>query len=180
MSEKRPLPRVLGLLGVAFFVSHATALALRQEASHALWSCHLANLVLAAGLALRRADLCSVSFLWLLIGLPMWAMDVTLGADVIPTTTLTHVGGFVLAVLGIRAYGFSRGAWWKAAAGMVALWGVARLLAPRSANVNFSGGAWYGWETDYVPYAVYVLGLLAAVSGIFRLAEWLIVRRATD
>jgi len=175
-TDRRPLPRWLGLLGVAFFATHAFVLIGREEGSHALWSCHLANLVIAAGLLLRRSDLNAIGFHWLLIGLPMWAMDVTIDAEFLPTSTLTHLGGFLLGIVGIHALGFPRGAWWKASAGLVILWFLSRAITPGAANVNMSDRAWYGWETDHVPFAVYLLGLLAGVTGIFLLAERLVRR----
>jgi hypothetical protein len=169
--------RSAGLLGVAFYATHAFALVELDMAPHVLWSCHVACLAVAAGIGLRRSDLSAVGFLWLSIGLPMWIADLSAGAEFHPTATLTHVGGFALGALAVRDLGFPRGAWWKACAGLLVLWLLSRALTPPAANVNVAWRAWYGWETEHVPYAVYALVLLAGTAGIFLLAERVLARR---
>jgi hypothetical protein len=176
-SPRRPLPRPAGLLGVAFYVAHAIALVRLDMAPHVLWSCHVANLVVAGGILFRRPDLNAVGFLWLLIGLPMWFVDLAVRGEFHPTATLTHVSGFLLSAVAAHAFGFTRGAWWKASAGLIVLWLVSRLLTPQAANVNVAWRGWYGFETDHAPYAVYALFLLACVTGVFFSAERFVLRR---
>ena len=175
----RPLPRAFGLLPFAFYAAHAASLVSRDLAPHVLWSCHLANLILGAGILLRSPSLAGTGLLWLILGLPLWIAELTGGGDFHWTSTLTHVCGLLLAVLAVRAAGMPKGTWWRAAAGLAALWLLCRAFTPPDANVNLSHRHWFGWEERLLPYPLYLVAVLALSSAVFLVVERLARRCAT-
>ena len=62
----------------------------------------------------------------------------------IPTSTLTHVLGLGLGIVGARRMGFPRQAWWAALAFVAGLMIFSRLFTPAEANVNLAFGPMEG------------------------------------
>jgi len=176
----KALPRALGLLPFAFYAAHAASLMSDGLAPHVLWSCHLANLILGAGILFRSPSLAGTGLLWLVIGLPLWVVEFTGGGDFHWTSTLTHVCGLVLSVFAVRAAGMPRGTWWKAAAGLGVLWLLCRAVTPPDANVNLSHRHWFGWEERLLPYPLYLVVVLALAAAVFLVVERLVRRLATS
>ena len=102
--------RMLAVAAVMFYVIHAFVHLRRGEPYDLLWGCHLAVLLVAAGLWLRNATSNAVGLLWSCFGLPIWLIDTFTGGEFMPTATLTHVGGLAIGIAGVRLLGFPRGA----------------------------------------------------------------------
>ena len=157
-----------GFAAAGFYVTHAISLVRVGDAPHALWSCHLACLVLAAGILLRRPTLAGIALMWLLVGLPTWVMATfTEEGWFNPTSTLTHVFGLVLAAVAVRTSGMPVGTWRHAMAGLAALWILTRLVVPPGSNVNITRDYWFGWEAAYLSFPAYLAILGALVAGLY-------------
>lgn len=112
-----PLPlwfRLGGLIPLGFFVVRLIDYVKWGTPSHIWWSCHIANLTLAVGMFLGNLLLLRLAALWLVLGLPPWALDMALTRIVWPSSLLTHLGGAVLAVLVLSKIRIGRGVWWIA------------------------------------------------------------------
>jgi hypothetical protein len=164
-------------VGVLFYFAHAAFHVLSGHPEHVLWACHLGTLAVAVGLMASWPGAIAVGFLWLTVGLPMWVYDILARDAFLPTSTLTHVGGFILGLLGIRAMGFPRGTWWRAGAALLLLHLACRWITPEQGNVNLAFSVWPGWEDTFPSHTIYVLLLLALCLVIFAGAE-AVLRRA--
>ena len=77
------------------------------------------SLLVAAGLWRRNARLNAVGLLWACFGLPIWLLYTFTGGEFMPTALLTHVGGLVIGIYGVRVLGLPRGSAWKAFAAYI-------------------------------------------------------------
>ena len=125
------------------------------------WACHLGTLLVAAGFFLRTPTANAIGFFWLVVGSACWVMDLAAGAELIPTSTLTHGVGLALAIVGLRAFGLPRAAWWQAMVTFVALQQLTRWTTPPEANVNVAFRVWAGWERTFPSYPTYMAMLWA-------------------
>lgn len=157
----------LGLLAVALFAAHGTANVLQGHPENMLWACNVAVLAVGVGLLLRSPLMNAVGSLWLVVGLPLWALYLLEGGECLPTSPLSHLGGLVLGSLGSRKLGFPRNAWWKASLFLVLLHLFSRWATPPQENVNLAHFIWPGWE-DYFPshlsYGAVVLSFYVTAS----------------
>ncbi len=165
-----------GLLAIVFFLIHAAALVQAGEPYHVLWSCHLACLMVGIALLVRLPRLLAVGFFWLALGVPLWLLNIITSRDYMLTSTLSHIGGLIIAVYGLRFEPMPRFSWTAAIAGLVLLGAFSRLITPRHANVNLSFGVWQGWEDKFPSYFWYVVMLLSIAAFSFWMLE-ILVRR---
>lgn len=165
-----------GILALVFFLIHAAVLIDAGEPYHIIWSCHLACLMVGIALLLRLPWLLAVGFFWLTMGVPLWLLNIITSRDFMLTSTLSHIGGLIVAVYGLRFEIMPRLSWAAATAGFVVLGAFSRLVTPRHANVNLSFGVWQGWEDKFPSYFWYVVMLLTIAAFSFWMLE-IIVRR---
>jgi len=167
---------VAGALAIVFFLIHAAVLVRAGEPYHILWSCHLACLMVGIALLIQLPWLHAVGFFWLTLGVPLWLLNILTSHDYMLTSTLSHIGGIIIAAYGLRFETMPRFSWAAATAGLVGLGFVSRLATPQHANVNLSFAVWQGWEDTYPSYFWYVVMLLTIAAVSFWMLE-LIVRR---
>jgi hypothetical protein len=163
--------RGLGLLAVAFYCIHAAVHLGRGEPYDLLWGCHLAALLVGAGLLLKNATLNAVGLLWSCFGLPIWLLYTFTGGEFMPTATLTHVGALVIGIHGVHRLGCPRGAAWTALASYVGLWALTRAVTPESANINLAFHVHPGWEQRFGSYPLYFATLFTAGALTFVVGE---------
>ena len=118
--------------------------------------CHLAVLLVAAGLLIRSASLNAIGLMWSIFGLPFWLIYIFTDGEFTPTAALTHFGGLVIGIYGIRLLGMPRGSAGKALVAYLGLWALTRLVTPDSANVNLAFHVWPGWEDRFPSYPIYL------------------------
>ncbi len=162
---------VAGALALLFFTIHAAALILNGEPYHLLWTCHSGCLILGVGLLASRPWLASVGLLWVLLGLPMWVIGLFTDRSYLLTSSLTHLGGPLVGIIGIRSLPLPRGSWLVASAALLLLWIVTRVATPPAANVNLAFRVWKGWDRVFPSHVTYSLFLYAAATGLFFLFE---------
>jgi len=168
-----------GALAIVFFLIHAAVLVYAGEPYHILWSCHLACLMVGIALLLRLPRLQAVGFFWLAMGVPLWLLNIITSRDYMLTSTLSHIGGIIIAVYGLRFATMPRLSWAAATVGLVGLGFVSRLATPEHANVNLSFAVWQGWEETFPSYFWYVVMLLTIAAVSFWTLE-IIVRRLQE
>jgi len=159
--------RALGIAAFACYAIHAAVHLQRGQPYDLLWGCHLAALLVGFGLVTRNATLNAIGFLWSCFGLPLWLVDLATGGEFMLTSPLTHLGAFLLGLIGVRRLGMPRGAALKALGAFAALWAVCRLVTPPAANVNLAFRVHEGWESYFPSYALYFALLFAIAAAIF-------------
>ena len=158
-------------VALACYTVHAARNLAHGEPENLFWACHLAVLLVALGFALRSPALNAIGFLWSMMGNPLWLLDLAGGGEFLPTSLLTHVGGLVLGVAGIRRFGMPSGAWWKAGALFALLQILCRAVTPEAANVNVAFRVWAGWESTFPSYGLYLAVLYPAFLAFFFAVE---------
>jgi len=165
-----------GALAIAFFLIHAAALVRAGEHYHSIWSCHLGCLIVGIGLLVRLPWLYATGFFWLTMGVPLWLLNVLISHEFMLTSTLSHLGGIIIAVYGLRFLKIPRFAWVAATAGLVVLGILTRWVTPPDANVNLAFAVWSGWEDQFPSYFWYVVMLLSIAAVSFGLLEFIITK----
>lgn len=164
--------RILGLLPAFFYGIHGSLWVYRGLPENALWTCHLASLLIGTGMILLRPKVAAVGLLWVILGLPMWLLDLALGGEFLPTSALTHVGAPAFAFFFFRGTPFPRGSWWRAVAALGFLVVLTRLVTPPAENVNLAHAIWKGWEDRFFhSHPLYLAFLLSLAAAVFFAGE---------
>lgn len=164
--------RVLGAAGLALYAVHAARHATFRQPEHLVWLCNVAAVAVGAGLLLGRPMLNAVGVLWLIVGDPLWLIDLMRGGELLPTSLLTHGAGLVLGIVGLRRLGLPRGAWWRAVLAGLVLLTVTRAITPAAADVNL---VYTLWPADGTALRTTLATLALVVPGA---AAVLLVERA--
>ena len=161
--------RIFGVTAVVFYAIHAGWQVLHDNPANPLWACHLGSLLVGMGLLCGAPLLNLVGVLWLSLGTPLWIWDLSRGAGTFyPTSTLTHVGGLAVGILGLRQFGLpGRAAWPPAFGGAIGLHVLSRWVAPAGKHINFAGGIWPGMEAYFESETVFLLGVLLLCGTAF-------------
>ncbi|MDZ4819652.1 MAG: hypothetical protein SGJ20_11840 [Planctomycetota bacterium] len=127
---------LLAATALACFACHAGWHLLYGQPVNLLWACHTAALCVGIGLLFAWPMPIAVGGLLLMVGLPSWILSLIYTGDFAPTSILTHVGGLLCAVLGLRATTYPKNApmWALALMGLLLL--VSRALSTPVENVN--------------------------------------------
>jgi hypothetical protein len=163
---------LLGALAVLFYVIHGGRYAVLGQMYNMIWACHLGCLLVGIGLLIRRPRVYATGFLWLTLGLPLWITDMATGGT-FPTSSLTHAGGFAIAILGLRYLKMPRFSWAVAIAALILLAVFSRLTTPVQENVNLSQAVWAGWEAYFPSHFWYVCAINAGAAIEFYMVEYL-------
>lgn len=158
--------RLLGILPLLFFLLQGIHYWKIGEPGHVFWMCNIGNLVLAIGLFTSNRTLIRVSVLWMIPGLVVWFIYVVLPWGGFLSSTLAHVGGFVIGLIALRKAGMDRKAWAYALLWYFALQFFARLLTSPSLNVNLSHAIDQGWTGSFSSYWKFWLVLTLSVAGV--------------
>src|SRR5215475_10678359 len=143
--------RLLGFLPLCFFLARAIQyMIIAKTPEQMLWSCHISNLMLAAGLFMGNPFLIRIAVLWLILGVPPWIIEMVWSWQITAVGVFTHLGGFIMAIVAIRRVGAKRGSWIPSLIYFVILQQITRLLTTTGpyTNVNVAHFA-YGPMKDW-------------------------------
>lgn len=165
--------RALGAVVLGCWVAHAIDLAIGYPLANLLWSCNVATLLLAIGLASGRERVVAIGTLLLIVGEPFWIFGILIG-DFTVTSPLTHVVAPLVGLASLRRSGSPRGIALPALAVVSLATLAARAIGPASENVNLAHvipphavpEGWRAWFSHGHYMAAVFLGLLAACVAI--------------
>ncbi len=161
----------VALLALVFYGAHASTYLYRGEPQGLLWACHVATLLIGAGALLDAARPACIGLCWVIVGSGMWIVDLLFGDSFMPTSLLTHVGGFFLGVFTVRRLGWPRGSFLWAGLWVALLQVVTRFLTPPATNINLAFAIFPGVRRFFPSFPIYaVCNLLFGVS-LFYLIE---------
>lgn len=155
---------VLAALAIVFYGIHAAYHVATRHPEDLLWFCNAAAFVVALGLLMRAPSVLGIGLLWLVVGLPVWIVDLARGGVFLPTSILTHVGVLVLGIVGAARIGLPDQAWSRALLAGLVLHVVCRYVTPRAANVNAAFAIWPGWEWIAATHDRYVVALFVVFA----------------
>lgn len=160
----------LGFVPVIFYNLHAAYWIFRGGWENSLWACHVASLLIGAGMIFGTARLVLTGMLWLVIGNAFWILYLGTGGEFLPTSLLTHAGSFVIGLVGLNRFGVVPGTWWRAALGLIPLHLAARFTPPAE-NVNLAHRVDQGWASVFPVHSTYVLFVFALCLVTFFVSE---------
>ena len=152
--------RLLGFLPLIFFIAQARHYWRINELGHMLWMCNIGNLVLAFGIFLKRPLLIRVAVSWMVPGLLVWFFYVLLPWGVFLSSTLAHVGGFIVGLIALRRVRMDRTAWKYALVWYFIVQVLSRLFTSAALNVNLAHAVDPGWQQAFNSYWKFWLALL--------------------
>ena len=127
--------RWLGALPLIFFAARVVEYVwIARTPEQILWCCHISNLLLGLGLLFHHRRSVRIAALWILVGLPPWALDMVLTGLITPVSLLSHLGGAVIALVALRRVGVSGRDWLPALVYFLLLQQLTRLLTVRTAD----------------------------------------------
>ena len=156
--------RLMGLLPLAFFAVQTIHYWRFGGMGHLLWMCNAGNVLLGIGLLLGYRELIRAAAIWTIPGLVVWVIYVLLPSGFYFSTTLAHVGGFIVGLIALRRVGMDRFAWIYAFAWYLVTQVAARVLTPAELNVNLSHRVQDGWNNAFMSYWKFWL-VLTVVTG---------------
>ncbi len=168
--------RLLGILPLLFFLFQAVHYYRIDELGHVLWMCNIGNLVLAIGFFFCNPMLIRVAFLWMIPGLIVWIVYVVLAWGIFLSSTLAHVGGVVVGLIGLRRVGMDRHTWFYALLWYFVMQIVSRLATPAKLNVNVAHAIEDGWRQNFDRYWKFWLVLTLVVAVILWLVGLLLAK----
>ncbi len=175
--------RLLGFLPLCFYIARAIEyIIVARTPEQMLWSCHVSNLMLAAGLFMGNPFLIRVASFWQILGVPPWILATTMEHAWLKPVTLisifSHVGGCVVAIIAIRRVGAKRGSWIPSLVYFVILQQVTRLLTVPGpyTNVNVAHFAYGPMKDWFASYWTYWLANTSAVALTLIVIEFILLR----
>jgi len=175
--------RLLGFLPLCFFLARAVEyIIVAKTPEQMLWSCHISNLMLAAGLFMGAPILIRVAVFWQILGVPPWILATTMEMAWLKPVTLvsifSHVGGVIVAIVAIRRVGAKRGSWIPSLIYFVILQQITRLLTNPGpyTNVNVAHFAYGPMKEWFASYWTYLVANTSAVALTLIIIEFVLLR----
>lgn len=162
----------LGMAALACFAVYAGYEVRFGRIEYLLWSCNVATLLVAIGLLMHWPTCNALGFFWLVLGVPLWILDLLTGAGCHFFSIFTHLGGLLLGLAGTRLLGLPGGVWWQAVATLYLLHLASRWVTPEVENINLAYRVWTGWEAYFPSHRVYILLLMAGTAVLFASVEF--------
>ena len=164
--------RLIGLLPLTFFAVQAIHYWRFGGMGHLLWMCNAGNVLLGIGLLISHRELIRAAAIWTIPGLVIWIIYVLLPSGFYFSTTLAHVGGFIVGLIALRRVGMDRIAWIYALAWYLFTQLAARLLTPPALNVNASHRVQDGWDKTFSSYwKFWLVGTAAAAVTLWLIGK---------
>lgn len=149
--------RLLGLLPLAFFIARVIEYVRMGTPSQVLWMCHLANLMLAVGLFIASPLLIRIAVLFVIFGVPPWAIDMWVIWIVTPVSVVSHLGGLLVGMYVISKVRMKPWVWSRAQVVFIGAQVVCRLVTPPALNVNTAHRIYDIWKDTFSAYWQYWL-----------------------
>ena len=165
-----------GVAALVCYAVHATFHLVHGRPQELLWACHLGAALVGVGLLCSSATMNGIGLLFLLMGTPLWLMDLAGGGEFYPTSCFTHLGGLAIGLYGARRLGLPSGAWWKTVAALVTLILICRLVTPPPANVNVAFAIYPPWDKVFSSHLVYLATMMTAAAVYFGVSGYVLRR----
>ncbi len=149
--------RLLGLLPLSFFLARVIEYVRVGTPEHIMWCCHISNLLLALGIFFAQPHLIRVAAFWLIVGVPPWIADMAFSGLITPVSIYSHLGGFVVALVGLSQVRTKPWSWVSSLIYFLVLQQLTRLVTPPNPymNVNVAHFAYGPWKDLFSSYWKY-------------------------
>lgn len=161
-------------MAVLFYAVHAFISIRANESSNLLWLCNVGALFIGIGLLVGRRELLGIGILWSILGNGIWTAYVIFGATFHWSSLLTHAGGLLLGLAGVRLIGLPRNAWLLALLSLPLLQIVSRVLTREDDNVNIAFRIQDGLGDRFESYPTFWIVVFLTCAVTFLLSEFLL------
>lgn len=168
---KEDIPFTLGFSAAFFYAIHSVVLMWEHQPYNLLWACSLGCWFIGVGLMFRLEFPFFVGMFWLILGTPIWLMNVIYSGEFMITSAITNIGGLAIAFLGLRYLKVKKFSWAVAMGALIFLGVICRFFTPSFSNVNLSHGIWKGWEHIFPSHALYLLTIIVIGTATFFVCE---------
>lgn len=156
---------------LAGFSVHLGACAFGGKLAESLWACQVAAAAVGLGLVSGSKTLAGIGAFCLLVGTPLWAIDVACGASLAPTSILTHAGGWLAALYKVTRGSLAPGLWWKTPLSLALLQATCRWVTPEKLNINAAFEVYPSVSAWFPNYPSYLFALLIGSTSVFLALE---------
>lgn len=158
--------RAVGTLPLIFFGAYAVDAWRDHRLADCLWMCHVANVMLAFGMLMHRPTAITLAAVWIVFGIPLWIYDMWHTGQLNPISTISHVGGLLVALYAVAHVRVSANPWFYGILVYLAIQQLCRWVTPAALNVNLAHRIYPGWEQRFGDYGAYwgAITLATAVS----------------
>lgn len=161
MSDSGPewgLPRWAGVVVVLAYLAHVWTKIQLHLLVELLAACHVATLLVAAGVLLRSRWIAGAGLLFtLVLGLPFWLLDAVVRHQTTWTSAVVHLTAPAIALMALRPVAWPRASLLLAWGLMPALAVLCRFTTPPDLNVNLAFHAWADMGNFFPSFGVYWL-----------------------
>lgn len=165
--------RLVGLLPIGFV---AWAMSTYDHPANLLWLCNVANLLLAIGLLIGHLRICWLAVMWLIVGAPLWVVDVFVKHQFFPHSVATHLIALLIGLWAIRGRAARRGTWLLATAFGLSVQAICRFWTPAELNINVAHATYKGFSGWFDHYLVYWTLSTLAIAGVLFAIERVLTR----
>jgi|SRR6266852_1702222 len=156
--------RWLGFLPLVFFIAQAIFYWRNGSLGNMLWMCNIGNLLLAIALLIGYREMIRATAIWTIPGLVVWFLYVILPYGFVFSSTLAHVGGFIVAMIALRKVRVDRHAWLYAFIWYLVMEAISRLTTSPDLNVNVVYQIQSGWELRFTSFWKFWLLMTVVVA----------------
>jgi hypothetical protein len=167
--------RLMGIVPLGLFAAYAAVAVERGRPAEALWMCHIANLLMAIGVFARSPRLIGIAFLWIALGIPLWAMNAWQSGGTTWVSVASHLGGLAFGIYAVSRQRLSSNPWFAALVAFIVLQQACRWWTPEALNVNLAHAEYRTWEGAFGGYWAYWLATTLAAAACL----WTIGRLST-
>ncbi len=164
--------KLAGLIPLTFFIIRVVEYVKWEKPANIWWNCHVANLTLGVGMLLGNLLLIRLAVIWLLLGVPPWAIDMWMTRIIWKTAVLTHLGGAICGLVVLRKVRMARRVWWVALIWFLVLQQLSRFFTPLEFNVNVAHHAYGPMQNWFESYWQYWLANTTGAALLLWLLEW--------
>lgn len=149
--------RILGMFPIILFGARVIELTAQGKPAHLLWICHISSVVIALGVFINNVELIRISVLWLILGVPIWPIEIIRTGIMEITSIGTHYFALIFGLLLLKKSGIGKYSWAYGLIWFLLLQQAARLFTPVELNVNLAHSIYPGWEKYFSGYGQYWL-----------------------
>ena len=165
-----PLP-VWGLLALGLYSIHAGWHLAEGHPEQLLWACHLGSMSVVIGLLAGSRWLNAMGTMILLVGLPLWLINLFTGGRFILSSPLMHVGVPVAGLVGLRRLGLPHRVWLPTLLLMAAMLCASRQLTAPAQNINLAFVDWRPLQILQIPPQWHLVSVLVRWAILLKVTE---------
>ncbi|MBI4396076.1 MAG: hypothetical protein HY548_03205 [Elusimicrobia bacterium] len=164
-----------GFLPLLFFAGMVWTHRKAGKVAESLWMCHVSNLFLAAGMVFHQPLLIRAAIPWLIVGVPLWIIDMWRVRMIIPASVVSHLGGITIGLLALKRAGTGPSMWMASFVFYLLIQFICRWITPRRLNVNLAHRVYDGVKPYFPDYRTFWISVTSLTAIVLWSVEQLLI-----